>query len=380
MKDARTPLNVGISIALREGTSIWSSGLNQNLAFLVTLLRHVPGVGKVYLLNPSGMEALPSSLAFDTVDAKLVRPDEVTHDLGLVIEMGASLPVEWLRHVRALGTRIVTFFVGNTYVSQAEAPMFGRESGATFTGTPWHEIWTLPQYERSCIPLFKTVGRVPVHAMPHIWSPVFVDRESKALAARGLEFGFVPGKARRPWRAAMFEPNTSVTKTCFIPMLVCEHAYRTDRESLEYMMVANSLHMKEHLTFNRFAAHLDLTRDGKASYEPRLPFAECMAANRMDVVVSHQTENEQNYLYYDALHGGYPLVHNSDALHRHGMGFHYPGFEATRGGACLLDAWSKPPEFWQHYRSASAAWLRTLAPDNPSNVQAFAARITALLQ
>ena len=39
-------------------------------------------------------------------------------------------------------------------------------------------------------------------------------------------------------------------------------------------MVMNTVQMKEHPTFNRFAINLDLTRDHKASYEPRVAFVE----------------------------------------------------------------------------------------------------------
>jgi hypothetical protein len=334
-------------------------------------------VGEVYLLNAGTTDLLPETLGFDTVDARLVRPGDVTFDIDLVIEMGVNLPVEWLRRVRALGARIVTFYVGNTYAAQAEGPIFGKGGGA-FVGTPWHEMWTLPQYMKTSAPLLATVGRVPVHALPHVWSPLFIDRDARAVAASGREFGFRhPGKGQG-WRAAIMEPNISVAKACFIPMLVCDEAFRTEPDALASMMVMNSVHMKEHLTFNRFATHLDLTRAGKASYEPRLPFVQCMVEHRLDVVVSHQWENAQNYLYYDALYGGYPLIHNSDLLRDAGLGFHYPGFEAIKGAQALLQAWRQPEEHWDAYRRNAAAFLRTLAPDDDRNARAFAERIEHL--
>jgi hypothetical protein len=317
-------------------------------------------------------------MGFDSLNVPVVRPADVTHDIDLVIEMGTSLPLDWLRHVRALGARIVTFFVGNTYASQAEGPIFQRDGGTLFVGTPWHEIWTLPQYDRITLPLLRTVGRVPVHLVPHIWSPFFLDRQVRDLAAAGLRFGFAPEPAHG-WRAGIFEPNISVSKNCFVPMLACDHAFRIRPRSIDYMMVMNTVHMKGHLTFNRFATHLDLTRQGKASYEPRIAFAECMATHRLDVVVAHQWENPQNYLYYDALHGGYPLVHNSEYLERAGVGFHYPGFEAIRGGEALVSAWEQDPDYWPDYAQRAAAYLRTVSPEHDSNVKAFAARIHAVM-
>jgi hypothetical protein len=368
---------VGISVAAMEGNSIWSSGLYQNVAFLVLLLRRIPRVGRVFLINGGPADQFPPGMGFDALDVPLVRAGDVTHEVDLVIEMGTNLSLEWLRHVRALGTRIVTFFVGNTYTGQAEGPVFGRDGGTVFVGTPWHEIWTLPQYEKTAVPLLRTVGRVPVHMLPHIWAPLFLERQVRDLAAKGLDFGFKATPARA-WRAGIFEPNISVSKNCFIPMLACDRAYRAKPESIGLMMVMNSVHMKEHFTFNRMAAHLDITRAGKSSFEPRIAFAECMAVHKLDAVVAHQWENPQNYLYYDALYGGYPLVHNSDYLLRAGVGFYYPGFAAVEAGDAFVKAWENEPSFWDDYARRAADYLKTVAPDHEANVSEFAARIDAL--
>ena len=374
----RDRLRIGVSVAFTDATSIWGSGLNQNLAFLVMLLRRIPEVEEVFLLNPGAASELPAALGFDLVGARLVRPAEVTHEIDLVIELGASLPLEWLLHVRALGAKIATFLVGHVYSGLAEGPVFGTPGTSAFVGTPWHEIWILAKDEHTSGALLRTVGRVPVFTLPHVWSPLFLQRQAAELANQGQTFGFVPPAGGGGWRVAIFEPNISVVKSCFLPMLACDHAYRRDPGSVDCMMVLNSVQMKEHLTFNRFASHLDLTRAGKASYEPRLAFASCMAGHRMNAVVSHQWENGQNYLYYDALYGGYPLVHNSEFLQRAGVGLHYPGFEAKAAGEQLLRARSLDASFWSGYRADAMKYLRTLAPDHPANVAAFRERILAL--
>lgn len=379
MQNSRSPqISIGISVFATESANIWSSGVNQNVAFLILMLRSSAHVAKVYLLNGGDSEKLPPDLDFDDLDAPLVRPHQVTHELDVVIEMGAQLPLEWLQHVRALGTRIVTFFAGHTYADQCEAPMFDRPGGAAFRETPMHEVWILPQHEKTCQSMLKTIARVPVLTMPHLWSPRFLDRQITQLKRRGHQFGYrhADEKSTRPgWRVAIFEPNISVVKNCFIPMLVCDQAYRLQPESVARMMVMNTFHMKEHLTFNRFASHMDLTRDGKASYEPRISFAECMAEHSMDAVVAHHWECGLNYAYYDALHGGYPLIHNSSFLQDAGVGFYYPGFSASGGGSALVDAWSREPEFWDDYRRQSKAYLQGLAPANPENVHAFMSRL-----
>jgi hypothetical protein len=375
-------INVGISIAAQQDVNIWDSGLNQNLAFLLMLLRQIPRVGKVYLLQVGAEGKLPAGFDLGRAGAELVDPHSVTHDLDLVIEFGASLPLEWLRHLRALGTHVVAMLVGHTYAGQAEPPMFGTPASMIFIGSPWQEVWTLPHHMKTSAPMLRTVARVPVHEVPHIWSPLFLDSQIAQLAARGLRFGFENRSRQRvgpAWRLAVFEPNISVVKNCFIPMLVCDAAYRKRKDAVGLMMVMNTFHMKEHATFNTFATHLDLTRDSKASYEPRLAFADCMTTNQLDAVVAHQWECGLNYAYYDALHGGYPLIHNSEFLMKDGVGFYYPHFEAGKGAEALLAAWAKEPGYWKDYRDRSSRHLATLAPDHPANVAAFAQRIDNLV-
>ena len=374
-------LNIGISIFAVKDVSIWGNGLNMNLAFLVQLFRQSPDVGQVYLLNGGDQDILATGLEFDDIDAQLVRPQDVTHNLDVVIEMGAQLPVEWLQRVHALGLKLVSFLVGHAYCGNAEATIFDRPSGQMFNDIPWDEVWTLPQYMKSCAPMLRTITRAPVLAMPHIWSPMFLDKRIKTFADQGKAFGFKPHEdlnTPRAWRAAIFEPNISVAKNCVIAMLACEAAYRLNKQSLALMMVMNSYHMKEHQTFNRFALNLDLTRENKASYEPRMGFVDGMIDHHIDVVVSHQWENAQNYLYYDALYGGFPLVHNSPFLHKDNLGFYYPEFDARIGGEQLVNAWQQDAAFWNDYRSRSNAFLKTLLPTDKNNVKAFMHRVKHL--
>jgi hypothetical protein len=372
--------NVAISIAVTDPGSVWSSGLNQNLAFLGQLLRASPAVGKVWLVQP-GVEPKPEGLGFTGFDLPLVRPEDITFDVDLVIELGCTLPVEWLKRVRALGAKVTALLVGQTYPGQAELTIFNRTGGSAFVGTPWDELWTLPHHMKTSAPFLRTVSRVPVLSMPYLWSPLFLEEPIRRVTAAGHRFGFQPdkrGAKKRPWRLAIFEPNISVVKSCFIPMLLCDEAYRTTKDCVGLMMVLNTFHMKEHRTFNAFAAHMDLTRDSKASYEPRLPFVETMAEHRMDGVVAHQWECGLNNLYFDALHGGYPLVHNSEFLRDGGVGFFYPDFKAIEGAKALLDAWRHEPGFWQDYKRNADAYLARMSPRHPDNIDVFTRRIAAL--
>jgi hypothetical protein len=373
-------LNVGISLFATESSNIWSNGINQNIALLGILLLKSPAIDKVWFLNGGDVERLPSGMQFEGIDVPFVRPHDVTHEIDVLIEMGAIMPIEWMLRIHARGAKIVCFGVGHNFNAAAETACFPNKTAGIHLSDPALrvETWGLPQHAKSCSPMMRTITRKPVVDMPHLWSPHFLDKTIKQKEAEGKTFGFKPSaraRQRNPWKTAIFEPNIAVGKNCFIPMMVCEQAYRQNDRCIDHMMVMDAVKMKDHQTFLRFALNLDLNKHHKASYEPRLQFATAMVDHKRDAVVTHHWEWGQNYLYYDALYGGYPLIHNSEFLLEAGVGMYYPGFSALEGGRVLAEAWAQPPEFWQDYQRKAKEYLATLHPEHPENIRIFTERL-----
>jgi hypothetical protein len=365
-------LRVGISLFARDGQSIWENGIHQNIAFLAMMLSRSDRISEIYFLNGGDAQSLPAGLDLAGLNVPLVNPRDVTHELDVVIEMGAQLPVEWLKHMKALGRKLIAFFAGHPYAALCEPPIFGRPSGHIFNGGPFEEIWMLPGHEKTSKALLQTLTRAPVCVMPHIWSPYFLERRIAQLANEGISFGYRPGRGQ--WRLSTLEPNISVVKTCHYPMLVCEEFFRAEPDAVEHLFVVNAMHLKEHSTFLYFANSLNLVRQNKATFEQRFDLADFLARHA-DAVVSHQWENAQNYLYYDVLHGGYPLIHNSTMLGD--AGYYYPGFDCEAGGRALLEAWRGHDSQLDQYRERANALLRSVAIDHASNVDAYVTRLLA---
>ena len=373
-------INVGISLFAKEDTNVWNNGINQNIGLLALLLTKSDSVGKVFFLNGGDADKLPPALHFEGLDVLLVWPREVTDELDVVIEMGAILPSEWMRHAHACGVRFCCFGVGHNYNALAEVLVANKDAGIYLSDPALRvETWGLAQHGRTGTPMMETLTRKPVLDMPHLWSPYFLDKTIAEQRKAGHSFGFRPRKvgreARKGWRPAIFEPNMAVGKNCFIPMLACEHAYRTEPACLEHMMVMGAEGMKEHQTFLRFALNFDLIQAKRSSFEPRVLFACVMGQHRMNCVVTHHVEWGQNYLYYDALHSGYPLFHNSEYLRDAGVGIYYEGFSAKQGGDAMVAAWGYPSEYWEDYRQKAKDYLWTLHPENPENIRIFTERL-----
>ncbi|RTL34149.1 MAG: DUF2827 domain-containing protein [Burkholderiales bacterium] len=355
-------LQVGVSIYVRPGQpSLWENGIAQNCLFLLQLLAQIPEVGRVVLIN--GSEASDADLQTLALpyDYPVVSTTDALATLDVAIEMGAQFSADWARAFRDRGGCLVGMCVGNNYVIDIERMMFNRPSGFVVSGAPYHAVWTIPEYERSCKPYYEAALRAPVHILPHLWRDDFL-RAAERQLPEGRRFGYQP---RKRWRLGVFEPNLCMVKTCHVPMLSAEFAYRLDPAAIEVLRVFNALELKAHAGFVAFATSLDLVRHGLASFEGRLPITTALTEHA-DVVVSHHWENGQNYLYYEALLGGYPLIHNSPYLA--GCGYAYTDFDCEEAGLALLRAHQVHDQSLDQYRQQAQAYLRTVDPLHPANV------------
>jgi hypothetical protein len=366
-------LRVGVTLNLRQGhQSIWENGIFQNCAFLVQLFQRSPAVGKAVLVNAGDAEAPADAMMLKDAGFPVISLAEAMGSLDVLFEMSALVPEDWVAQFRRRGGRIAMMKVGNDYVIDIERAMFDKPSGWLISDKQYDAIWTLPQYQGICKDYFELTTRAPVRILPHLWTPYFFDKGIASLPA-GIEFGYRPGRER--WRVCCFEPNVCMVKTSFIPMLAIEEAYRAQPAFLESARLLNTLHMKDHAQFASFARQLDIVNHGLASFESRFAVYEYMS-HYGDCIVSHQWENAQNYIYYEALYGGYPLVHNSPLLR--GVGYYYPDFDCKAGGQALLRAFREHDGNLPGYRQQAKEVLAGLDVANPENIETYTRELLAL--
>lgn len=364
---SRRPLRVGVTLALRDSTqSIWENGIFQNCVFLVQLFERSPAVGQsVVLVNRDRVEGVSSALMLREAGVGLMGLDEARQTLDVVVEMSAQLDDAWVDAFCRGGGRCIAMRVGNEYVIDVERALFAQDPAGLCSRKHYDAVWTLGQYLESCSDYFAINTRAPVRELPHLWSPLFLRRGIEGLPA-GCGFGYRPGRAR--WRVCSFEPNVCMVKTSLVPLLACELAYRCNPHVLDTVRMCNTERLVAHRGFGDMVQGLDLVRDGVASFEARYPTYEFMA-HFGDCVVSHQWENEQNYLYYELLHGGYPLVHNSVRLR--GQGYYYEGFDCEAAARSLLRAFEQHDRRFDDYLASAQQWLRGLDPVHPANVASY---------
>ncbi|MFM9921709.1 DUF2827 domain-containing protein [Variovorax sp. H27-G14] len=368
-------MRIGISVLTHAGQNIWENGIGQNVLFLARLLQRIGFVESVTLVDAGDQQAMPPQVDPAALGLGFGRARELTGALDVVIEMAGALDVQWLSYFRACGGRVVFHCVGQPFVSLAE-PIVFTDKGHFSPPERCDEVWLLPKDE-VFTPMMRTLHRCPVFEVPYLWSRQFLAQRVAEVEALGHRFGYMPRTPEQPgFRVAIFEPNISVVKSSSVPMLVCDAAYRADRDAVVSMQVLNTLHLKDHPTMLYLANSLDLVRAHKAVFHGRNDFAGFMV-QFADAVVSHQWQNAQNYSHLDALYGNYPLVHNAPWLRE--AGYYYPDFDIAAGARQLLQAVRGHDAQLDDYRARSHRVFDALDPLGPANVDSYAQRLLHLV-
>ena len=367
-------VRIGISILTREGQNIWNNGIDQNVYHIASLMETIPFVERVILLNCGDQKHHPANSQALASRFPLVALAEASDAVDVAIEVSSSVDVEWAARLRARGGHVVSYLCGQPYSSIVEPTTFGRP-GFFGEAQRGDEIWVLAK-DAPFKAFLRQVHRCPVYEVPFLWSPVFLEDVASAIQQDGLTFGYVPGSLRdHGAHPAIFEPNISPVKMGLIPFLICEDAYRVAPATVSKLSFMNTRQLSEHPSFVTLIGSSKLYQDGKALLDGRDFMAKVMALGA-NMVVSHQITCPQNYLYLDALHGNYPLIHNSPLFSD--VGYYYPDSEIGAGVACLQQAVAEHDRELADYSARAARRIASVSPFDRSNRDAYARRLVAL--
>lgn len=370
-------LHIGVTIFVKADgdLGLWENGLRQNVVYLYHLFKASSEVEKVYLLNHGDGEPgeVPAFVGFTKED--IVRTKEVERQLDAVVVIGAVMDTPQVDRLRARGCKMIKYKGGNGALISVEAVLkdpVRADAERYFDHLCYDALWMTPQHIHSNRAYCETIYRCPVVEVPQVWMPLFIETRAAQL---GLPYGFDP--AVKTNKIAILEPNMNVLKTSHIPMLVCDVAFRQRPDLLDHVFVFNAVQFPpESPPFNAFCAQMDMVKVNKMTVEARFATADVMIQHA-NAVVTHHWENGLNYLYYDILYGGYPLVHNSSFIRD--FGYYYPDFNPVEGGAVLAEALETHRERLDEYRTQAKVLLDRVSATAAANVKLHVDLVKELL-
>ena len=326
------PLKVGLTAFAMSDVhgALWSSGHNQNLVFLALLLERLPEVERCFIVSWPPNDGKPHPLAAH-FGLPTLELDEACRTLDVLIEVGSRAEAAYTAPLRERGGKFVSYVAGNTMAMNFEDLANGVDYGDYINGVKFDAVWITPQHWRMNHAYCEVTRSPNVELAPHIWTPLFLEQSSFQVKHNA----FWRAPESESWRIGVFDPNVNVVKTFHLPLMVCDQAYRKEPRLIDRVLLFSAMHLIGNPHFEQFCAATDLGRAGKVFAESRYVLTE-MLGNHIDAVVTHQWENALNYLYWDVLYLGWPLIHNSPEFED--TGYYYPAFDPKTGGEVMREA------------------------------------------
>lgn len=328
---------------------LFCNGIRQNVLYFGELLLNI-GYDVYFSCNKPLNDELIENLSYDSRFKFIPNEQILSIDFDIVVSMGYELELNIIKMFRMMKTKIVSYNCGNNYIIDTECMLYNqhetRKNQINYIRKngyiPYDIIWSIPQMTNTNQHYWSTLFRTKCIEVPFIWSENSIKLAMKSENRTYTDFLYVnKGEDKK---IVVFEPNISIMKWCGPALLSCENAYREldDKNKIRQVFLNNlngrdkdkSINTFNMDAFTRFVNNLDLCSDGKVSVETRyntLLFISTFA----DIAVSHQWENNLNYLYFDLAWMGWPIVHNASLCKD--IGYYYSEFNYEEGGNKILE-------------------------------------------
>jgi Protein of unknown function (DUF2827) len=320
---------IGITCTIDEdgGFGLFSNNLRQTAFFLYRMFKK-NGHAAVLLSGPESVAPKQQLLSFGIEPGDL---QATASELDLVIVCSRALTISecqsyWARQ----GAKIVRYMGGSLALDTMAAFVGGSKSGSETYSDSRHydQVWMLPSLAKTYRSWCEVMYGCEVKVVPPVWEPLFIPH------GFGIESPSMNEEQDKwLWRIGILEPGNTVTRTAHFPLMAVAAAIaiRDDKNVVSEINVMNAEHLKDDHHFTAFRDRLGFNSENKNLTVNLLPpmVRPILIRERCDMIVSNDIEDGLDYAYFEALYGGYPLIHCSEYLEQ---GYRYNRFDAGAAG------------------------------------------------
>jgi len=353
-----------IGLLIHSGSGIFGSGIIQNAYFIYQCLIKL-GLKCDFLCHekdPKPFDYCSIPIKQISINKSVFNPEEY-HTL---ITVTRGIPKEMYDYLKSHKIFIVSFVCGNTYFTDMEDFTRGpRVSGQlNFIGTsaPCDEMWVIPSFKHS-FDYLSLVRRAPCFSVPHLWSPEILKTSflSKFKESEEAMRWNLMSHCSKKINILILESNQFMIKNAWLPLLAAEKINQETPDLIENVYIFNCPEYSNTKTMLS-----EFTVSPKIKKFARLPIIDIMKHFNKDgfpIIVSHQIYNELNYLYYEAMYYGWPLVHNSSMIKEHG--YYYSDVSIGECAEQIKTAFKIHNKHIETVTENAHKYLQTIDPLNP---------------
>jgi len=330
-------------------TTLYLNGLTQNIVILYDLFEAMGY--KSWLLQHSTGDS--EKRDFIHKYRTIVPKEIIVRGMSVFtfIEIGMSVDPTTRAYLRSVGAKIVKLYLGNilnidTETSQNYTNMF---FGHHIVGEI-DEVWTSPHYFQH-IDYAAVLNRTNIdkaRIAPYVWDPCFVNHYGTKEQIEWRPVG--------DWRKmdiVIMDPNISFQKCYFYSLLLVEAFYRRYPEWHGRLHIINGDRIKIQTNAMNFVLPgLYLERDKKIVLHGRKNFHSILTDHPSACFITHQWNNDFNYMTLELLYCGYPVLHNSEGWSQ--FGYHYDINKWDAAIEVLINALRNHSSVFNIYKSHAA--------------------------
>ena len=242
---------------------------------------------------------------------ELVTSNQPFH---IFVEIGMSIDESTRRHLHNSGTRIAKLYLGNILnidietIQNYPSMFFNHHIVGELD-----EIWTSPHYKQH-IDYAAVINRTPIRksrVVPYVWDPCFIQQY-------GTNLLWTPTK----WEAqdiVITDPSISFQKCSFYSVLLVEAFAKAHPEWKGKLHIVNGDRLKLSANaFNKFVSSLQMYKTNRMVLYPRKKINQIMTDHRSACFITHQWNNDYNYMTLELISYNYPILHNSKGWDQYG--------------------------------------------------------------
>ena len=351
-----------VGLVIHAKSSIFASGILQNAYFMMLCFENM-GMKCEFLCH----EENPPPFDYKGIPVKQMSTNPLFFDPSeyhTIITVSRSIGAELSALCRKHKVALIAFICGNTIMHDQEDFVRGSRGGvSTFIGkgaSNVDELWVIPEYKHS-LSYLETVRNKPAFIVPHLWDPciLFTNALNQFKKSESVLKYNITRHHGKKIEIFIMEPNLALFKNSWIPLVACDKLHKAHPDLIEFVFAFN---FPDNSHANNMADNLGLGAKVRRFKRLSMPnvLSYCTGRNTIPIFVSYQVNNSLNYVYYELLRCGYPLVHNSPDLD--GCGYYYPEFNIDECISQILYAYKHHNNNIETYIEKGKEYLKRVDP------------------
>lgn len=297
-------------------TTLFLNGLTQNIVILYDLFESLGYECHLLQNTPHRSSSIQRYRTMTPQD--LIPSGKRIH---LLIEIGMGIDPPTRQYLRSVGASIAKLYLGNILNIDIETIQY--QPSIFFHHHVVGEIdriWTSPHY-RQHLDYAAVLNRVDpqtsAQVVPYVWDSCFLT-QGRPLQ----EIEWIPPADWRYQDLVIMDPSISFQKCTFYSLLLAEAFSRRHPEWKGVLHVVNGdrLQIQSHARTNILPA-LSLYQANRIRLYGRKKIHEILAEHRSACFLTHQWNNDYNYMTLELMYAHFPLLHNSEGWKDYG--YHY---------------------------------------------------------